>query len=146
MLISKPGSGLTYSYAGVPALSVALSPSTGTLLVCQQWKKMYALGRASSPPIAVISASCFGWVWWHTSEVAYAAAAGSVFLMIPWTLLVMMPTNNLIEARARPHEEEDLDGAVLRVRQLLRKWSVMNYIRAVFPLAGGIVGLVTALP
>jgi noranthrone monooxygenase len=143
MLISKPGSVFTYSYAGVPALSVALP--TSPLLVCQQWKKMYALGRASSPPIAVISSSCFGWVWWHTSEVAYAAAAGLVLLMIPWTLLVMMPTNNLIEARSRPHEEGDLDGGVLRVKQLLRKWTVMNYIRAVFPLAGGIVGLVTAL-
>jgi hypothetical protein len=89
-------------------------------------------------------------VWWHTSEVAYAAAAGSVLSMIPWTLLMMMPTNNLIEAHASPHDhedsEEDLAGGVLRVKQLLSKWTVMNYIRAVFPLVGGIVGLVTVLP
>ena len=104
---------------------------------------MYTLGRAISPPLAVISAGCFGWAWLHTNKPAYAVAAGLVVSVIPWTLIVMKRTNDSIAAFAGPEWAGD-EAAV--IKKLFDRWMTMNFIRALFPLAGGVLGLVTTLP
>lgn len=140
-LNSKPGSIFTFSYAAIPAISLALSTPT---LACQQWKKLYTLGRAFSPPLALISAGSFGWVWFHADQGAYAVAAGLVISIIPWTLIMMKGTNNSIASFAGHQDGEE--GEAAAIKKLLDRWAALNFIRALFPLAGGVVGLVTALP
>ena len=141
ILDRQVGSIFTYSYGAIPAVSLALPTPW---LARQQWKKMYSLGKAISPPLCLISAGCFGWAWVRTGKVAHVLAAGLTLSIVPWTLIVMKRTNDSI---ASPGERQNNEGGdAVAVKKLLDKWAVMNFIRALFPLAGGVVGLVTALP
>jgi hypothetical protein len=80
----------------------------------------------------------------HTGEVAYIVATVLCVAIVPWTLILMMPTNSLIAASTKNQATEG-DEAVV-VKKLLDKWRMMNFARALFPLVGGIVGLAKALP
>ena len=75
----------------------------------------------------------------QTDQVAYAVAAVLTASIVPWTLTVMRRTNNSIGAFSGTED----DSAALK--KLLDKWSLTNYVRAVLPLAGGLVALVAAL-
>jgi noranthrone monooxygenase len=105
---------------------------------------MFTLGKAMGPPLALISAGSFGWAWMRTGEVAYVFATGLTLSILPFTLIVMKRTNDAI-ADFQGGQKNNGGEAVV-VKKLLDRWAVMNYIRALFPLAGGVVGLITALP
>ncbi|KAF8229399.1 hypothetical protein L208DRAFT_1439257, partial [Tricholoma matsutake] len=139
--LALSGSIFTYSYAAIPAISLALSTPS---LACQQWKRMYSLGKAISPPLALISAGSFWWVWMSTGEVAYIVATGLAVSIVPWALIVMKRTNDSVAT----FDGHTNDGGVeaIAVKKLLDRWALMNFIRALFPFVGGIVGLVAALP
>lgn len=66
-------------------------------------------------------------------------ATGSVLL---YTVIFMMPTNKEL---MRLNEIAGISGAgsmsEAEVKALLRSWSNMNYVRAVLPMLGGLIGL-----
>lgn len=79
-----------------------------------------------------------------TGEVAYIVATGLAVSIVPWTLIVMKRTNDSVAT----FDGHTNDGGVeaIAVKKLLDRWALMNFIRALFPFVGGIVGLVAALP
>jgi len=142
----------------------------------QQWLWLYATGRATFPPLAATAALAYTYLSYLSDDELlarlYITAAVSTISIVPFTLLVMMPTNNLLaEAAAarggaspRPAvkregvlgEEEEVDKAVVTMKQasevedeeflrLVVKWARLNYLRHLLPLAGAVIGLTAIL-
>lgn len=77
---------------------------------------------------------------WKLFALAAVATGG----MIPYTLVVMMPTNNALEAKEEKTRSLVKNAAVDGAGDgsagaLLEKWKVMNLIRAFFPLTGAVL-------
>lgn len=139
------------SIAGVPAISIA-PPNVAP----KQWRKIYDIGVSSAPRIAAASASAFAFAAYSISKSRTAAAANtasdpvyllsaaavSTVMIAPWTILVMLPTNNALDEKVAaattgiPGTNDDA------LQSLLKKWAGLNGIRSVFPLVGAVLGLV----
>ena len=82
--------------------------------------------------------------------VLYAVAAVAVPSIMPFTIAVMHPRANLrLIALAGEAEQKGKGTAVSvsegEVRQLLRTWTVLNYVRAVAVGTGAVLGAVAAI-
>jgi hypothetical protein len=136
----------------MPALSLA-----PIAIQLQQWQAIYDLGKLVSPTVGIASSSVWGYAAWFSythahrssSDWKFYALAGLVTLSIlPWTILVMMPTNlDLMKrAKATVEVEGEKDGAFKAESvKALDRWNVMNYVRAVPPMVGAWIGLYAAL-
>lgn len=130
---------------------------------------MYDHGSVQNPPIAAFVAGTFYYVTWQirskpavyerlvgsNDQLLYCGAAFVTLGIVPWTLAAMIKTNFALEAIAagdttittkdeRGEEDvhtvsdDEFDG-------LVRRWQLLNGIRGVFPLVGGLLGLYAAL-
>lgn len=73
---------------------------------------------------------------WRT----FATAGAITVLMLPFTWVVMAPTNTTLfglEARARLGDEAEWGV----VKDLVSKWRLLHMVRSCFPLVGSLVGL-----
>jgi hypothetical protein len=52
------GFGYAFSFASVPVILKTCPPD----LLVKQWKMSYEIGKATAPPMAVVSAICFGFL------------------------------------------------------------------------------------
>ncbi|KAI5805175.1 hypothetical protein EDC01DRAFT_360263 [Geopyxis carbonaria] len=129
------GSAFTYTFAAAPAC--LLAPPA---LAASQWKHLYLRGRSMSPPLAVLSSSAWAYCAYTTGESVYYWVIGLVVGIVPYTLAVMMPTNQAIGGMAG---KKDADGALLQ--KLVKKWEWLNAVRFITPALGGAIGLWTAL-
>ena len=102
----------------------------------------YHLGARVVVPLAAISGISTGISAYLIPEKrhGYATAAVLTLASIPWTLVVLMPTNSRLVEIGSKRGEEKFAGEVL---QLLGRWSLLNAFRALAAFAGGVVGLVT---
>ncbi|ODM20992.1 hypothetical protein SI65_04045 [Aspergillus cristatus] len=125
--------------------------------LARQWQYFYDRGHAQNPPIAAVTACAYAYLGWAVASRSelfsrFAGANTGLFYrlagfltvgIVPWTLGFMMPTNYKLMEIAQGLEgkevsDEEFDG-------LLSYWQVTNAIRGLFPLAGGVLGLLTAL-
>jgi ABC-type glycerol-3-phosphate transport system permease component len=77
---------------------------------------------------------------------AFALATAMTVTMIPFTWVIMVPTNNMLfgleaEAKGAVGVFSSLDEAT----GLVKKWSQLHLVRSMFPLAGAIIGLTATL-
>lgn len=88
-----------------------------------QWKKSYGRGRLMQGALALAGALLAFWVWWHSLNLLWLI--GALFLLANWpfTLLVIMPVNRLLEATAP-------GSAGPETRMLLERWGRLHLIRA----------------
>jgi len=136
-----------YSVA-IPGLKLA--PST---LAAQQWHLLYERGRNSAPAIALTTCSAFSYLAYLAGDTnrgwALAGAGAATIAIAPFTLTVMIRTNNTLHdwAKRVAPRGEDKDAAVVReaswkkeVDDLLEYWQILNLARAVMPGVGALVG------
>jgi uncharacterized membrane protein YjgN (DUF898 family) len=107
------------------------------------WADVYTRGAALMPKVALGVALAYGYAAFdaHSSGgqwIGYAAAAGSLLTIVPFTLVVMMGTNNLLQKAAK----EGSPGSDPQVNSLLDTWTLMNLGRSLFPLAGAVIGAI----
>ncbi|KAL4937042.1 hypothetical protein BDV06DRAFT_203768 [Aspergillus oleicola] len=146
----------TYTLSAIPALQVSLSssPSPSTTTIAKQWRDMYNTGKAQNPPIALLTASAFGYLAWtaHSGKSAaldvlspknatwlYSAAAVVTVAIVPWTLMAMGSVNSALSGVAEgvgANAEKRGD----EVDELLNRWKVLNGIRGVMPFVGAVLG------
>ncbi|GAB7360484.1 hypothetical protein MBLNU230_g8435t1 [Neophaeotheca triangularis] len=156
----------TFSLIAVPGIASTLpsKPSSGPeahgnqkpshpWTAARQWQHMYLRGKYLVPPFALACSATFGSLalrLWPRSETVsghslvllapgylYAAAALLVPGIVPFTLGVMMPTNDALEGivaqgpgAARADE----------VGELMQKWKVLNYTRASMVAVAAMLG------
>ena len=144
--LTSAGLTLSITLFAIPALLSAPPGQTNTML--SQWRNIYTRGATYSPPFSAVAAATLSYAAWahYTSPHPFvdeqgrwkglvAAAVGTVAI-VPFTLLVLMPTNRALITGA--------DGGKLReeaAKRLVRKWGVINGVRALFSLVGAMVGL-----
>ncbi|MER9054695.1 DUF1772 domain-containing protein [Mesorhizobium sp. M0213] len=117
---------VTAVFAGAAIyVSVAEQPARLRLddkALLQEWQPSYKRGAAMQASIAVIACILGLVAWWLTGSLAYLAGAVLIILPWPWTLLVMMPANRLLEAM-------DANTINPESRTLIVKWGNLHMVR-----------------
>ncbi|KAF1816694.1 hypothetical protein P152DRAFT_454918 [Eremomyces bilateralis CBS 781.70] len=144
------GQSAATTYILCPSIMEAPAP-----LLAKQWRSAWTKGRAIGPPLVVGLTATFGFLAFHeysiitpySSCVPFGLLAGAAALMIsivPFTVLVIGPTNR---ALARKAEEADTLASLMDVvmekesntHWLVDRWATLNLVRA------GILGLSAVL-
>ncbi|KAL5362096.1 hypothetical protein BJX96DRAFT_153393, partial [Aspergillus floccosus] len=126
-------------------------------LAVKAWRNMYQRGKEQNPPIAAATAAGFLYCAWavrggtslapltpRNAPLLYCAAAALTLAIVPYTFAAMVPTNSALIAKAEAKELSVQESA--EAVPLLEKWTKLNAIRGVWPLVGGLVGVMAALP
>jgi hypothetical protein len=107
------------------------------------FREFYLRGAATLVPLGIFSGTCSALVAYllPAQRQLWAIAAVATLAQTPWTLLVMMGTNNRLSAIAAGSmiEQEKVSGE--EVVGLLRRWAWMNVARGLLAMVGGLVGL-----
>jgi hypothetical protein len=117
-----------------------------------QWVRLYHYGHLLLPSLSV--ATCSTYLYTAISKrtspklssskswVAYLGAGVATVAIIPFTLAVMVPTNDkLFQLNEDIEVAEGRAVATLdSVQMLVRTWAKMHFARSLFPLFGAIFG------
>lgn len=112
-----------------------------------QWRGVFKHGVAIVPKATVASTAAYGYIAWtlgteHPAFKQYLIAGGLVLGQLIWTFGAMVPTIKTLAERARRADSLQYTDDVDETDRLVLKWTTLNTIRGIFPLAGTIVGLV----
>ncbi len=94
-----------------------------------EWKPSYKRGFAMQAPLALVGFLLGVAAWWQTGDWLFLLGAVFMILPWPWTMIVIMPTNNRLMTVA---VEEAGEGS----RALIRRWSLLHAMRTLLGLAG----------
>lgn len=110
---------------------------------------MYDVGAAIAPPFSAIAAASLGYVAYSRYQSnsedgkwkSLALAAAGTVAVVPFTILVLLPTNNRLIAGS--------DGAAKlaekEIETLIARWGNLNYVRGLLPITAAALGLWTVL-
>jgi len=124
---------------------VLLDCNAQTAHLLHQWVSLYNYGHRILPAISIATLLIYGYVVYDKvaageSWMSYAGAGALTVGIIPFTLIVMLSSNNLLfrlddEIRTNPK------ATTLELAQrTVTRWSRMHLVRSMFPLAGAILG------
>ncbi|OAP64277.1 hypothetical protein AYL99_00249 [Fonsecaea erecta] len=147
------------SLIAVPALRRSgVEAGVPSSILAKQWRFLYDTGKAQNPPIATVTAAAYLYLAWSARRIAplgqlplyYGSAAVLTLGIVPFTLIAMHSTNNRLMQHSeqaasksvstplQPASDDEVDG-------LIAKWIILNGVRSLFPLAGGILGIIAIL-
>lgn len=128
------------------AVPVLLDSISSAPQLFHAWARMYHYGHQALPTMAVGTFSLWMYVAakrrsakkpWRMS----ALAGLTTVFMLPFTWLVMVPTNN--ELFGLEAAGSEIGNVTLgQAKELVVSWSWMHLARSVFPLGGAILGAV----
>jgi hypothetical protein len=98
-----------------------------TRIAALQWAPSYKRATWLQAPLAIVSLLTGSAVWLCGGGVGWLAAAIFIGAVVPFTFLVIMPTNHKLLAPDR-----DLSSA--ETRQLLVRWGQMHAVRTLLSL------------
>ncbi|ORX99966.1 hypothetical protein BCR34DRAFT_494993 [Clohesyomyces aquaticus] len=146
------GAMLSISLITVPLL---LDTNTSSAHMVVQWVRLYHYGHILLPSLSVTT--CLFYIYTARSKQNSSSIAHQLFwnrytraglvtvLMIPFTLMVMVPTNNTL---FRLNEQMKASGGggdgianLESVQDLVRVWTKMHIGRSLFPLLGAVLGI-----
>lgn len=127
---------------GSSVLTIPILYTRPTSISTPIFAEFYTRGAVTLVPLGLFSASCSALVAYllPSQRNLWAIASVAAFAQTPWTLLVMMKTNNRLNTIAASKDEQE-KASKEEVVGLLRQWSWMNIIRGGLPLVGGLIGV-----
>ncbi|KAF2708747.1 hypothetical protein K504DRAFT_477199 [Pleomassaria siparia CBS 279.74] len=141
------GQNAAISYMFVPAVLQAPAP-----LAVRQWKKVFDIGYANGPVLALISGAAFAFVAYKQDPSSLpfrfnVAAAVLVPSTVPFTFAFMVPTNTKLDEKLDSFAgtaltDKEAEAGVAKeetTHALLDKWATLNLARA------GIIGVASIL-
>ena len=105
-----------------------------TRVAALQWAPSYARATWLQAPLALVSLACGAAAWLLGAGLGWLIAALLVGAVVPFTFIVIMPTNTKLLAPGR-----DLGSA--ETRDLLVGWGRLHAVRTVLSLVGTAVYL-----
>lgn len=118
-------------------VNVAEQPARLTLddkALLAEWKPSYARGKAMQASLALIGTVLGLWAAYLTGKWAWALGAALILAPWPWTLLVIMPVNRVLEATPVEHANAE-------TRALIEKWGTLHAGRTALGIAATLVYL-----
>ena len=113
--------------------------SLGTAAAAAQWAPSYKRATLMQAPLALIGLFAGVMAWLMGAGAGWLVGAILIGSVVPFTLLVIMPTNNQLLDPAR-------DTTTSETRHLLERWSRLHAVRTALSLVATVVfvGLLTA--
>lgn len=150
------GSMISLSAIAIPVL---LETTTNSPQLFYQWTRIYRYGHQVLPGMAIGTFLLYSFECFQRRRAQkpkpwrlLALAALVTISIIPFTLLIMKPTNDelfRLESVTRMVQPgEQLVVKVMAINQakgLVVKWAFMHAIRSTFPFIGAVIGAVAAL-
>jgi hypothetical protein len=106
----------------------------GTLVAATQWAPSYRRGTVMQASLAVLSTVFGVSAWLARADRSWLVGALLIGIMIPYTLIVIMPTNKRLLLPGR-----DLSSP--ETARLLQRWGKLHAFRSVFSTAAFVVYL-----
>lgn len=97
-----------------------------TRLALEVWAPSYALGTLMQAPLAVFAFVAGCAAWWLGAGPMWLIAGLLIGAVVPFTLLVIMPTNRALQTHGRVASTE--------TRALLVRWGRLHAVRSVLGL------------
>ncbi len=110
----------------------------GDRALLTEWKPSYKRGFAMQAPLAIIGFLLGALAWWSTGQWLWLIGAVVLVANWPYTLLIMMPTNNRLMAI-------DPDRADAETRGLIRSWATLHAGRTALGVAATIIFLCASI-
>ena len=110
----------------------------GTTVASTVFGPSYRRATVMQAPLALVATASALGAWWLAGSVLWIIGGLLIFAVVPFTLLVILPTNNKLLA-------PDLDRAAPATQQLLVRWGRLHAVRTVASFAATILFLVATL-
>lgn len=120
-------------YINVAEHPARLHLDPGAMLT--QWKPAYRRGFLMQAPLAVIGFLLGGLAWWQTGDWLFLDGAILMLANWPYTLIVIMPVNNRLNATAPAQAGEE-------TRALISRWNRLHAGRTGLGLAATLLFLI----
>ncbi|KAL2859781.1 DUF1772 domain-containing protein [Aspergillus lucknowensis] len=153
-------SGAMTALSGI-TVPVLLDTTTHPTQLLHQWVRMYHYGHIALPTLSIATAVLYfsiaaqqtsssktvkastrtGTSAWGWGRRRALWAGGLTMAMVPFTWVVMNPTNGVLFRMQRGAEMGEMGPTLEEVRGLVVRWAWMHLARSVFPLVGGLLGL-----
>jgi hypothetical protein len=95
------------------------------LALLAEWKPAYRNGTLMQAPLAVVGFLLGAAAWWQVAQLAYLVAGLAMIANLPWTFLVIFPTNRKLESTP-------VENADDRTRALVVRWGRLHAVRTGF--------------
>ncbi|KAK5999908.1 hypothetical protein QM012_004996 [Aureobasidium pullulans] len=147
------------SLISIPAITnVKQDSSLSNAHAVRLWEQNYQRGASQNPPIALGAAASLGFLAWslrsvHTATLVgvrpsplIAIAAVSTMAIVPFTVAFMRSTNNKLLTLAAKAKKDELSVTETEdVDSLLEKWTSLNRLRGVLPMAGAVAACIAVI-
>jgi len=97
-----------------------------------EWKPSYKRGYAMQAGLAAIGGACAVVSWFVTSDWGWLLGAVVLLANWPFTLLVILPTNNRLMRIAE-------DAADANTRRLIEHWGVLHSVRSALGVVAAMI-------
>ena len=108
--------------------------SCGTKIALTQWAPSYARAAVMQASLAIVSFLTGAATWWLGGGARWLAGAALIGLVVPYTLVIVKPTNERLLDPAR-------DATSAETRTLLERWNRLHAVRSGLSLLATIVYL-----
>jgi hypothetical protein len=119
-------------YVNIAEQPARLSLDNRSLL--GEWKPAYKRGFAMQAPLAIIGFLLGLLAWWQTGVWQWGLGAVVIVANWPYTLYVIMPTNNLLMT-TDPVTASDVS------RDLIKQWGRLHAVRTALGIAATLIFL-----
>jgi hypothetical protein len=103
----------------------------------REWKPAYKRGTAMQGPLAILGFLLGTLAAWQTGDSTWFIGAIVIVLNWPYTLLVIMPTNNRLMSTVEPGATD--------VRLLVKTWGRLHAVRSALGAAAALIFLKASL-
>jgi membrane protein YdbS with pleckstrin-like domain len=98
--------------------------SCGVPLAVTEWRPSYKRGTLMQASLALVGSVAALLAWWLQGGAGWLIGGSLFVLVVPFTLIVILPTNNRLET-------QDLDIRSEEAGRLLRRWGKLHAVRTI---------------
>jgi uncharacterized membrane protein len=98
--------------------------SCGVPLAISEWRPSYKRGTLMQVPLALIGSLAAFMAWWLQGRAAWVIGGTLYLLVVPFTLIVIWPTNKRLES-------QELDIRSEEAGRLLQRWGRLHAVRTI---------------
>ncbi len=116
-------------------INIAEQPARLTIddrSLLSEWKPSYKRGFAMQAPLAIIGFLLGLLAWWQTGVWQWGLGAVVIIANWPYTLYVIMPTNNLLMTT-------DPSAASVVSRDLIKQWGRLHAVRSALGITATLI-------